>query len=154
VKKKKEEEEDDREPSGPPRLPKTPASKSIFNCCCSYKWPCSEIFLYPFTLAANFKGPGTGRGVLGGSMGPVSSATQSPGRSRAIETAPPAGRGRGRGLLLLSDDSDWFSLSLYQVYMVNLIRTRYIYSPTWTRIDPQCLDSPILCPHTVAATRN
>lgn len=65
-----------------------------------------RYFLYPFTLAANFKGPGTGRGVLGGSMGPVSSATQSPGRSRAIETAPPAGRGRGRGLLLLDDDSD------------------------------------------------
>ena len=34
------------------------------------------------------------------------SATPSPGRSQAIETAPTAGRGRGRGLLLLDDDSD------------------------------------------------
>lgn len=46
--------------------------------------------------------PGAGRGILASVYIPVSEL-QSPGSSRESVTSPPVGRGRGRGLLLMSD---------------------------------------------------
>lgn len=52
-------------------------------------------------VAANFNGvlPGMGRGILGASTGPKQEVTP----PKTSDTPPQVGRGRGRGLLLLSE---------------------------------------------------